>query len=187
MAEKVGVDDSVQPIPSKSDHDLEKYQTRSTGHEPNSYHVPNHILEELAPNGEAEYILSKINTMTEEDAIAIIRESYKFHADDWNFPSDMRDRMRRLLEGPKEYGEFYDRDLRIDATVMRYSSPYPGVRAVQEVVDDPAVPIETIRAYFLGVSWAVIGTFMATFFNSRFPTISKPLKTGQNQIGWYLS
>jgi hypothetical protein len=27
------------------------------------------------------------------------------------------------------------------------------------------------RAYFLGIGWAVIGTFMATFFNSRFPAI----------------
>jgi hypothetical protein len=85
----------------------------------------------------------------------------------------MRDRMRRLMDGPKLYGELYDRDLRIDATLMRYSSPYPGVRAVVEPQDDTNVPIETIRAYFLGISWAIIGTFMSTFFNSRFPGISK--------------
>ena len=81
--------------------------------------------------------------------------------------------MKRLLEGPKLYGDFYDRDLRIDATMMRYSSPYPGVRAVAEPLDDTDVPVETIRAYFLGIGWAVIGTFMATFFNSRFPSIGK--------------
>jgi hypothetical protein len=90
----------------------------------------------------------------------------------------MRDRMRRLLEGPKAYGEFYDRDLRIDAVMMRYSSPYPGVRAVADPVDDQTVPIETIRAYFLGISWAVIGTFMSTFFNSRFPSISRHFVPG---------
>jgi len=81
--------------------------------------------------------------------------------------------MRRLMDGPKLYGELYERDLRIDATLMRYSSPYPGVRAVVEPQDDTNVPIETIRAYFLGISWAIIGTFMSTFFNSRFPGISK--------------
>ena len=49
----------------------------------------------------------------------------------------MRERMRRMLEeGPKLYGEFYDRDLRIDATMLKYSSPYPGVRAVADPVDD---------------------------------------------------
>jgi hypothetical protein len=81
--------------------------------------------------------------------------------------------MQRLLDGPKLYGDFYDRDLRIDATMLKWSSPYPGVRAVAELVDDTSVPTETIRAYFLGISWAVIGTFMSTFFNSRFPGISK--------------
>jgi hypothetical protein len=133
--------------------------------------IPHEILEELAPNGEGEYILGIINSMSEEEAMAIVHESLEFHTDDWNFPSDMRERMKRLLQGPKLYGEFYERDLRIDATMMRYSSPYPGVRAVADLVDNADVPIETIRAYFLGIGWAVIGTFMATFFNSRFPSI----------------
>jgi hypothetical protein len=135
--------------------------------------ITHEMLEELAPNGEGDYILEKITAMTEEEAIAIIEESVKFHADDWNFPSAMRERMKRLLQGPKLYGDFYDRDLRIDATMMRYSSPYPGVRAVAEPLDDTHVPVETIRAYFLGIGWAVIGTFMSTFFNSRFPSINK--------------
>ncbi|KIM98283.1 hypothetical protein OIDMADRAFT_43346 [Oidiodendron maius Zn] len=129
------------------------------------------MLEELAPNGEGEYILEKICSMSEEEALAIIEESIKFHADDWNFPAQMRERMKRLLNGQKLYGDFWDRDLRIDATMMRYSSPYPGVRAVAEPLDDSNVPVETIRAYFLGIGWAIIGTFMSTFFNSRFPSI----------------
>ena len=99
----------------------------------------------------------------------------------------MRERMRRMLEeGPKLYGEFYDRDLRIDATMLKYSSPYPGVRAVADPVDDVSalshslyleslgrpystgfvnlltesnkenVAVETFRAYFLGIGWAVM-------------------------------
>lgn len=106
--------------------------------------ITHEMLEVLAPNGEGDYILEKINNMTEEEAIAIVDESVKFHADDWNFPSEMRDRMKRLLEGRKLYGDFYDRDLRIDATMMRYSSPYPGVRAVAEPLDNADVPIETM-------------------------------------------
>ena len=46
------------------------------------------MLEELAPNGEGEYFLDIINNMTEEQAFAIVDESVKFHADDWNFVSD---------------------------------------------------------------------------------------------------
>lgn len=115
--------------------------------------IPHEMLETLAPNGETEYILDKINNMSEEEAVEIVTESLRFHADDWNFPTDMRERMTRLLQGRKLYGEFYDRDLRIDATMMRWSSPYPGVRAVQELEMNDHIPIETFRAYFLGIGW----------------------------------
>lgn len=115
--------------------------------------ISHELLETLAPNGESEYILDKINNMTEEEAIQIVAESLAFHSDDWNFPSDMRERMGRLLQGRKSFGDSYDRDLRIDATMMKYSSPYPGVRAVQELDLNENVPIETFRAYFLGIGW----------------------------------
>jgi OPT family small oligopeptide transporter len=135
--------------------------------------ITQEMLEELAPNGEYDYILDNIADLSEEDAIQIVLEGLKEHQeDDWNFPAEMRERMKRLMEGPKIYGEHYDRDLRIDAVLLRFSSPYPEVRAVSEPFDDVDVPIETIRAYFLGWSWAVIGTFVSTFFNSRFPGIS---------------
>ena len=171
MSGKVEItDDEVKP--DYSAPDAEKTPTH-TAHGQIGEQISHEMLEELAPNGEGDYILDKINTMSEEEALAIVQESVKFHADDWNFPSEMRERMKRLLQGPKLYGEFYDRDLRIDATLMRYSSPYPGVRAVAELQDDQSIPIETIRAYFLGIGWAIIGTFMSTFFNSRFPSISE--------------
>jgi hypothetical protein len=37
--------------------------------------ISHEMLRELAPNGEEEYILDKINNMTEEEAVAIIQES----------------------------------------------------------------------------------------------------------------
>ncbi|KAG9244533.1 oligopeptide transporter protein [Calycina marina] len=94
--------------------------------------IPHEILEELAPNGEGE-----------EKALAIIQESVIFHADDWNFPSQIRKKMMRLFQGLKLYGEFYDRYLKIDATLMRFLSPYPGVRAVADPSDDKEISIET--------------------------------------------
>ncbi|KAK3306214.1 OPT oligopeptide transporter protein-domain-containing protein [Chaetomium strumarium] len=169
MARKAEATDQVETVlePAAPGYDAEKTHRR-IGDE-----IPHRLLEELAPNGEGEYIRDRVNNMTEEEALAIVAESYRFHADDWNFPTEMRERMRRLLEeGPKRYGECYDRDLRVDAVMLKYSSPYPGVRAVAEIVDDTDVPIETARAYFLGIAWAVVGTFMSTFFNSRFPGIS---------------
>lgn len=152
MADKVEqAHEGVTPI-SVADSEKHPYaageDTANWGDE-----IPHEMLEGLAPNGEAEYILDKINNMTEEEAIAIVDESVRFHADDWNFPTDMRERMKKLLEGRKAYGDYYDRDLRIDATMMRYSSPYPGVRSVQELDIDDKIPVETFRAYFLGIGW----------------------------------
>ena len=37
--------------------------------------ISSEMLKELAPNGEDEYVLDKINNMTEEEAVAIIQES----------------------------------------------------------------------------------------------------------------
>jgi hypothetical protein len=37
--------------------------------------ISSEMLKELAPNGEEEYILDKINNMAEDEAIAIVKES----------------------------------------------------------------------------------------------------------------
>lgn len=102
MAEKIGVtvvggDDITSP--NVSDRDAEKTQARSGATEGYADQIPDTMLKVIAPNGETEYILDKINNMTEEEAIAIIAESHKFHADDWNFPSGGL-RGRSLLLAP---------------------------------------------------------------------------------------
>ncbi len=173
MAKATSVHEAVEPAASPDAEKHGIYTTTSADNVPYADQIPHEMMETLAPNGEADFIRAKINAMSEDEALAIIQESLEFHSDDWNFPADMRERMRRCLDGPKVYGEWYERDLRVDAVMMKYSSPYPGVRAVASPLDDEKVPVETIRAYFLGIGWAIIGTFMATFFNSRFPGIGE--------------
>ncbi|CAK7895230.1 oligopeptide transporter 2 [[Candida] anglica] len=70
--------------------------------------------------------------------------------------------------------EIFDWNLqtRLEAALHAYHSPYPEVRAICEPFDDPTIPCETFRAYFLGIIWIAIGSFINTFFSQRQPQIS---------------
>jgi hypothetical protein len=147
MAEKAdAIDERPQPM-----LDAEKEPTRVVPERVGDQ-ISHEHLEQLAPNsdGDRAHLLEKINEMSEEEALDIITDAVQFFDDDWNFPGEMMERMKRLLQGPKVYGDFYDRDLRIDAVLLKWSSPYPGVRAVAEIRDSDVNP-ETFRAYFLGI------------------------------------
>lgn len=132
-------------------------------------------VERIAPNGNAEYLFRKIDAMTDIEALDIIRQGMEFHKDDWNFPKDMSEKLKLLLQGPEEFGVdklTYSLELRIEAAMLRYASPYPEVRAIMDFEDDQDVPLETLRAYILGLVWTCVGAGVNTFFNSRFPGIS---------------
>ena len=64
----------IDVIKDRTSSDGEKLPTRVTDGQFGDQ-IPHEMLEELAPNGEGEYILDKINNMSEEEAITIIQES----------------------------------------------------------------------------------------------------------------
>ena len=56
------------------------------------------------------------------------------------------------------------------APAVRTQTDVPDeVKAVVAEVDDPDTPCETVRAYFLGVVFAAVGTALNTWFGSRQP------------------
>lgn len=133
------------------------------------------VFEEIAPNGGSEYIMRKIEEMPDDVALQIVTEAIPFHQDDWNFPPGMMHKLKLLIQGPEACGLdklSYSLDLRMQACVLEYSSPYPEVRSIMDYNDDPKIPVETFRAYFLGLVWTSIGAGVNTFFNARFPSIS---------------
>lgn len=75
------LDDGVAPKTNSSED--EKFQPDVATAELIGHQISHEMLEELAPNGEGEHILNIIKAMTEEEALAIVEESVKFHADDW--------------------------------------------------------------------------------------------------------
>jgi hypothetical protein len=50
-------------------------------------------------------------------------------------------------------------------------SPYPEVRSAVANYDDDAMPVSTVRAWVLGICWAIILPGVNQFFYMRYPSI----------------
>lgn len=51
-------------------------------------------------------------------------------------------------------------------------SPYPEVRSAVANTDDPAMPVGTLRAWMLGLLWAIVIPGVNQFYFFRFPNIT---------------
>ncbi|KAF3992122.1 hypothetical protein FT663_02439 [Candidozyma haemuli var. vulneris] len=82
---------------------------------------------------------------------------------------------------PAKWNTIFDWELqaRAEAALIAYWSPYPEVRAVTDPFDDPETPCETVRVYFLGLIWVILGTFIGQYFSERQPGIGLGSKVVQ--------
>ena len=51
-------------------------------------------------------------------------------------------------------------------------SPYPEVRSAVANTDDPSIPVNTLRAWVLGIIWAIILPGINQFFYFRYPAVT---------------
>ncbi|EIW77486.1 OPT oligopeptide transporter [Coniophora puteana RWD-64-598 SS2] len=58
------------------------------------------------------------------------------------------------------------------AGVLEDDSPYPEVRSAVANTDDPEVPCSTLRAWIMGIFWAIIIAGLNQFFFFRYPSVS---------------
>lgn len=57
-------------------------------------------------------------------------------------------------------------------SVLEDDSPYPEVRSAVANFDDPEMPASTIRAWTLGLIWAILLSGMNQFFYFRYPSVA---------------
>jgi OPT family small oligopeptide transporter len=122
-----------------------------------------------------QYIIDCIVDMTDDRAMEILVQSIEYHSDDPNFPSASMQKLKNLVQGPKACeldDDDYSIELRTEASIIYYHSPYPEVRAVTDPFDDPDSPCETFRSYALGFIFMAGATTLNTFFSPRQPNIS---------------
>ncbi len=124
-------------------------------------------------SADVQFVIDKIKVMNMDESIQILKDTQVEHTGDLNFPETSRKLIDDLLAGPENFPEGeYEFEVKAEAAIIKYFSPYAEVRAVTSPNDDINIPCETIRAYVLGLIWAVIGQFINSFFNSRYPNIT---------------
>ncbi|KAK9322011.1 OPT oligopeptide transporter protein-domain-containing protein [Lipomyces orientalis] len=127
----------------------------------------NDILDE-----DTDFVLEKMKTMGIKEAYEVLNAAADYHSDDVNFPVKAMRKIKLLLAGQEASGldhETYELDLRLQACLIKYHSPYPEVRAVCKPVDDPTIPAETLRAYIIGLFWVACASFINQMFSLRQP------------------
>jgi len=65
-----------------------------------------------------------------------------------------------------------DPNLDPTAPVLEDESPYPEVRSAVANTDDPTMPSSTLRAWVVGLIWAVLIPGVNQFFFFRYPSIT---------------
>ncbi|TBU44627.1 OPT oligopeptide transporter [Dichomitus squalens] len=67
--------------------------------------------------------------------------------------------------------DFFDPNYANDITWLEDDSPYPEVRSAVANYDDQSMPINTLRAWVLGILWAIIIPGVNEFYYFRYPSI----------------
>ncbi|KAL7416350.1 OPT-domain-containing protein [Mrakia frigida] len=113
--------------------------------------------------------------LSTEEVVEILESAWLEHHDDPNFPAAVRAKIEYFLSGDASTLENYDlllEEMKIEAALIRFSSPYPEVRAVVNCVDDFDMPASTFRVWLMGTFWCGLGTFINQFFSIRQPSFS---------------
>ncbi|GME99152.1 unnamed protein product [Ambrosiozyma monospora] len=192
MSEKQKESDSYTPTSSGKDKDLNKSgsldvvsissnEAKTELNDEKRQDIKSGTRPELAQTiagvnaDDLEFIMDKVDRLSLDEALEIMTGILEEHKNDINFEKNTYERMQNLLKGPEAVGlslADYEYEVKVLSGVCKFFSPYPEVRSVTKPYDDPSIPVETIRAYFLGFAWSVIGQYINSFFNSRFPSIT---------------
>jgi len=160
-------DEKRTPSPEKSSYD------EKTEHGP----IPDvAVLEEeiQALSADIEEALQQAANLTEEDVLDTAKTITRDHEHDPNFSPAVLELAHRILSTDKstpEYEMLYQ-EMRVEAAIMIYNSPYAEVRAVVDNHDDPTIPASTVRGWVIGLIFVAAGAFINQFFSIRYPGIS---------------
>ncbi|CAH6721123.1 oligopeptide transporter 2 [[Candida] jaroonii] len=149
----------------------------------------------ITPN--SQFIISKIEVTTVDEALGILRNTLAEHNGDVNYPLEdyyfierliqsqtRQDSLERDEDEPHEEAEKelfikpylniidWSLQVRLEACMVAYHSPYPEIRALTDPFDDTSMPVDTLRVYIIGLFWTFVGSIINNFFIHRMPSIN---------------
>ena len=110
-----------------------------------------------------------------EEVTEILEDAWLEHSHDPNFPTQVKDKIEYFLSGDSSTLENYEmllEEMKIEAGLIRFSSPYPEVRSVVKCEDDPSQYMSTARVWLIGTLWCGLGSFINQFFSLRQPSFT---------------
>ncbi|CAI7657164.1 unnamed protein product [Penicillium glandicola] len=110
------------------------------------------------------------------EMLETLRETIKDHELDPNFPTEILNSARAALRETPDKLEATRiqglvAEIQAERDLLLNDSPYAEVRAVVDNTDDPSTPVNTFRAWFLGIIFTILGTGIDQFFSLRYPGI----------------
>ncbi|CAN6674941.1 oligopeptide transporter 2 [Trichomonascus vanleenenianus] len=122
-------------------------------------------------NNDVELLVKEIGDITEDESVRIVRQSIENHRHDPNFSRHGLETLEELIDENSGV-ENRIHNLKVEAALLQHYAPYPEVRAVTDPSDDPSTPVETVRAYLIGIVLVIISSGVNQFFQPRLPPIN---------------
>lgn len=136
-----------------------------------------HSSSSSSPDIEKTNVSVNITDADPNNILVTFRETLAEHELDPNFPQQVLRSIHAVLqENPSTLDAGHLQSLmaevQAEKELLLNDSPYPEVRAVVDNTDDPSTPVNTFRAWFLGLFFTIIGTALRQFFSLKYPGIS---------------
>ncbi|TRM62818.1 OPT oligopeptide transporter protein-domain-containing protein [Schizophyllum amplum] len=135
------------------------------------YVLPGHARVDPLPEEEKEEPHARVDpydssSFTESPA------SYAPRYNLWGEPID-GDSLERQKTNDSQYPDDYEDDPNFEHDIEGWEddSPYPEVRSAVSNTDDQDMPASTLRAWIIGIAWAVVIPGLNQFLAFRFPSI----------------
>ncbi|KAI0085713.1 small oligopeptide transporter [Irpex rosettiformis] len=98
---------------------------------------------------------------------------YHFHPSKWDSHQHMAENGGSEASVHVVDEDLYgDPNLDLEAEYVEDESPYPEVRSAVANTDDPAMPAGTLRAWILGLIWAIVIPGVNQFYFFRYPSVT---------------